>query len=120
MDHDISQTFVQDDSLMEDKSLDITQHHHDQSKANISKLSRTLNTSNQSMISNYRHNNTYTYSQDDFKEKSIVYQANKENKCLQSDFRDDSIFPPFDHRVCLRCKKNDLTSPNYCKYSNLQ
>jgi len=122
LDNDISRTFVQDESLMEDKSLDITHHHHqhDQSKANLSKLSRTLNTSNQSMISNYRHNNTYTYSQDDFKEKSIVYQTNKDNKCIQSDFRDDSIFPPFDHRVCLRCKKNDLTSPSYCKYSNLQ
>jgi len=71
------------------------------------------------MVSNY-HQRDSSYIQEDLREKSMELQGNKENKAIQSDFRDDSIFPPFDHRVCLRCKKNDLTSPNHCKYSNLQ
>lgn len=30
----------------------------------------------------------------------------------------DDCFPSFDYRVCLYCKKNDITSPNLCKYEN--
>jgi len=100
--------------LLEERSIDVIDAH----KANQSKFSnKVLNISNQSMVSNYQRD---SYIQEDLKEKSIELQANKENKGIQSDLQDDSIFPPFDHRVCLRCKKNDLTSPNHCKYSNLQ
>lgn len=43
-------------------------------------------------------------------------------KCLgiQTEPYDEDIFPPFDHRVCLRCKKNDMLSPNYCRFNNIQ
>lgn len=39
---------------------------------------------------------------------------------MQTEYTDDSIFPPFDYRICLRCKHNDLSSPEYCKYANIQ
>lgn len=55
-----------------------------------------------------------------FHDPSKSGDQSKQAIAIQADFKDDSIFPPFDHRVCLRCRKNDLTSPSYCKYANIQ
>eukprot|EP01017_Pseudomicrothorax_dubius_P005466 TRINITY_DN1138_c0_g2_i2.p1 TRINITY_DN1138_c0_g2~~TRINITY_DN1138_c0_g2_i2.p1 ORF type:complete len:194 (-),score=24.56 TRINITY_DN1138_c0_g2_i2:89-670(-) len=38
---------------------------------------------------------------------------------IQTENQDENVFPPFDHRVCLRCKLNDLKSPGFCKYSSI-
>ena len=39
---------------------------------------------------------------------------------MQTEKSDEILFPQFDKRVCLRCKKNDIISPNFCKYENFQ
>ena len=51
---------------------------------------------------------------------SVNHVYCKTNVSCQSEFKDDGIFPPFDHRICLRCKQNDLISPEFCKYQNIQ
>ncbi|CAD8046005.1 unnamed protein product [Paramecium sonneborni] len=38
---------------------------------------------------------------------------------VQTDQQNEDIFPPFDHRICLRCKKNDMISPNFCKFKEV-
>jgi hypothetical protein len=35
---------------------------------------------------------------------------------VQSDFRDQEIFPALDYRKCVRCGKNDVSSPGLCRY----
>ncbi|CAD8140171.1 unnamed protein product [Paramecium octaurelia] len=38
---------------------------------------------------------------------------------VQTDQQNEDIFPPFDHRICLRCKKNDMIAPNFCKFKEV-
>ena len=77
-----------------------------------------LDLSNQSIASLYRKD-VYIPSHD-VRERTLDLLPHQESKTIQSEFHDDSIFPPFDHRICLRCKKNDLLSPKHCKYANIQ
>ncbi|CAK78778.1 unnamed protein product (macronuclear) [Paramecium tetraurelia] len=38
---------------------------------------------------------------------------------VQTEQQNEDIFPPFDHRICLRCKKNDMIAPNFCKFKEV-
>ncbi|KAM3128447.1 hypothetical protein pb186bvf_019455 [Paramecium bursaria] len=44
---------------------------------------------------------------------------NRIEKCVQTEEHAEDVFPPFDHRVCLRCKKNDMIAPNFCKFKEV-
>ena len=117
---DHSRDPMQDISAFYDqKSLNITENQDAYKMSfqnqNPSKFLSALNNSYGSNGAKFgSHNNSLDISQDPH------FDPLKSHKSAQSEFVDESIFPPFDHRICLRCKQNDLTSPNYCKYANIQ
>lgn len=63
-----------------------------------------------------------SYEDDDssFLSKNYYKSNNQTSTGVQTANIDEALFPPFDRRVCLRCKKNDMISPNYCKFENIQ
>lgn len=73
---------------------------------------------NQSYVSGLQ-NTSQTFDEDSMLSK-VYRQQCKACRAIQTEMVDEALFPPFDKRICLRCKKNDMISPNYCKYDNIQ
>mgnify|MGYP000901973738 FL=1 len=97
----------EDDFGEEQRSLELSVEHPNIANQRQSRL-------NGSNISSQRGSHKERHS------ASINFENNRVNQEVQTEFQDDDILPPFDHRVCLRCKLNDLTSPNYCRYQCIE